>query len=109
LLSLATSNTRDFRNNIFSNVRSTAGGTSLHYAAWFNYSASTNLTLDYNDYYAPGTGGVLGRYAGADVLTLPIITGFDANSSPTDPVFITPGGTTAANYLPQSLALVAST
>ncbi len=109
LYSAVNTNTRDFRNNIFSNVCSTSGGASLHYAAWLNYLVSTNLTLDYNDYYAPGIGSVLGRYAGADVLTLPVITGLDANSSPANPNFVTPGGTTAANYLPQSLALVAAT
>ena len=108
LYSAATTNTRNFRNNILNNVRSTAGGTSLHYAAYLNYSASTNLTLNNNDYYAPGTGGVLG-YASGNILVLPLIAGLDANSSPTNPVFVTPGGTTAANYLPQSTALVAAT
>ncbi|MEI6508966.1 MAG: hypothetical protein WCO54_10805, partial [Bacteroidota bacterium] len=102
LFSEVTTNTRNFRNNIFSNTRSTAGGSNLHYAAWFNYTISSGLTLDYNDYYASGTGGVLGYYNGANVLSLPIVSGNDAGSFMINPSFATPGGTAAANYLPSS-------
>ena len=98
LYSAASSNTRDFRNNLFVNARSTAGGTGLHYAAYLNYGVSTLLTLDYNNYQATGTGGVAGNYNGTDVSTLPLISGFDTHSTNIDPVFAVPGGTIAANY-----------
>jgi len=97
LYSTSSSNPRDFRNNIFSNIRSTSGGLSLHYAVWFNYGVSTNLTLDYNDYYVTGTGGVIGRYNG-DLASLPLITGFDANSKLLNPIFTNAGSTTATDY-----------
>jgi hypothetical protein len=105
LYSAVTTNTRDFRNNIFVNTRSTTSGTSLHYAACFAYASSANLRLDYNDYYAPGTGGVLGYYNGADVTSLPLIPGFDIMSGAIDPVFANPGGTTATDYKPSSGSL----
>ena len=98
LYSAVTTNTRDFRNNIFSNARSTTGGASLHYSAWFNYAVNTNLTLDYNDYYASGTGGVMGYYNSANATTLPLVTGNDANSISVNPNFPSAGGTLAANY-----------
>ncbi|MEI7983049.1 MAG: hypothetical protein WCI71_15465, partial [Bacteroidota bacterium] len=98
LYSAVSSNTRDFRNNIFSNARSTTGGANLHYAAWFNYAVNTNLTLDYNDYYVPGTGGVLGYYNSANVTTLPLVTGNDANSIAVNPNFASAGGTSPHNY-----------
>ncbi|HEY5534814.1 MAG TPA: T9SS type A sorting domain-containing protein [Ignavibacteria bacterium] len=84
LFSEANTNTRDFRNNIFFNARSTTSGNNLHYAAYFYYGSSSNLTLDYNDYYAPGTGGVLGYYNSANVTTLDawkIAIGQDGNST----------------------------
>ena len=109
LYSAVTTNIRNFRNNIFSNARSTTSGASLHYAAWFNYAVSTNLTLDYNDYYASGTGGVLGYYNSADVTSLPLISGKDANSRSVDPGFASAGGILAANYLPSALGLFAAT
>ncbi|MCK9399076.1 MAG: T9SS type A sorting domain-containing protein [Bacteroidales bacterium] len=102
LYSNSSANTRNFRNNIFENARSTTDGASLHYAAYFNYAVITRLTFDYNDYYAPGTGGVLGYYNAANVTTLPLITGFDANSLAIDPVFANAGGTTATDYIPSS-------
>ncbi|MEI8005696.1 MAG: T9SS type A sorting domain-containing protein [Bacteroidota bacterium] len=102
LYSNASSNTRDYRNNIFVNARSTVSGTSKHYAVYFNYAVSTNLTLGYNDYFISGTGGVLGYYNSADKTTLPIITGLDVSSLAINPVFATPGGTTAVSYYPSA-------
>ncbi len=81
-----------------SNARSTTGGASLHYAAYFSYAVSTNLTLGYNDYYVSGTGGVPGYYNGADVTTVPLIAGTDASSSLNNPSFVNAGSTTASNY-----------
>jgi hypothetical protein len=97
LFSAVTTNNRNFRNNIFTNARSTTSGTNLHYAAYFNYSGSTSLTADYNDYYVSGTGGVLG-YFGANKTILPIVTGQDVNSKAIDPVFANAGGTSAEDY-----------
>jgi hypothetical protein len=100
LYSGASTNTRDFRNNIFDNARSNNGGASgKHYAAYFNYADNTNLTLDYNDYYAPGTGGVLGYYNNADVTSLPLRTDSDAHSLNINPGFASAGGTTPPDYL----------
>lgn len=98
LYSNAGTNLRDFRNNIFSNLRSTPDGSNLHYAAWFNYSSNTGLTLDYNAYYAGGTGGVPGRYAGSNVTNLPLVTGKDNESIISNPGFVNPGGSAAVDY-----------
>lgn len=98
LFSAVNSNTRDFRNNIFSNFRSTSGGASLHYGIYFNYNGSSGLTVDYNIYYASGTGGVPGFYNGSDDFTIPIVNGQDGNSYIENPNFINPGGPTAADY-----------
>jgi hypothetical protein len=114
LYSAVTTNTRNFRNNIFSNTRSTTGGSSLHYAAYIvtaGVTAGQTFTCDFNDYYAPGTGGVLGYYGG-NKTALPIVTGVtgnDANSLVTNPLFASAGGTVAANYIPASPFLLAAT
>lgn len=100
LYSNASSNTRDYRNNIFMNAHNRTASNSKHYAAYFNYNVNTNLTLDYNDYYAPNTNGILGFWNGADRLTLPIVTGRDAFSLNLNPSFTTPGGNVPANYMP---------
>ncbi|MEI7501953.1 MAG: T9SS type A sorting domain-containing protein [Paludibacter sp.] len=98
LYSNAAANVRDYRNNLFVNARSTVSGVNLHYATYLNYAVSTSLTLDFNDYYVTGTGGVLGFYNGANVSALPLITGFDTYSLYVDPSFASAGGTSAANY-----------
>jgi len=98
LYSAVTTNTRDFRNNIFDNARSNNGATGKHYATYFNYAVNTNLTLDYNDYYAHGTGGVLGYYNGGDRTALPIVTGRDASSLILNPLFTNAGSTVATDY-----------
>jgi len=102
LYSNASSNTRDYRDNIFMNARSTISGASKHYAAYFSYSVSTNLTLAYNDYFISGTGGVLGYYGNADKTSLPIVTSLDGSSQVVNPVFASPGGTTAVSYFPSA-------
>jgi len=109
LYSAGYANTRIFKNNIFENARSTTGGTSLHYAAFFNYGVSTSLSLDFNDYYTPGTGGVLGFYNGADVNAVPLISGLDGKSLAINPTFSSPGGTEALNYTPLSDKLEGTT
>ncbi len=98
LFSAASTNVRNFRNNIFMNARSTISGANLHYAAYFNYTASTNITLNYNDYFVSGTGGVLAYWNATNKTALPIITGQDANSLHIDPGFINAGGTSDEDY-----------
>ena len=95
--------TRDFRNNIFTNARANGGtATGKHYAAYFlPNTTATGLTEDYNDYYAPGAGGIFGRFNLADVVSLTawkIATGQDANSSSTNPVFSNSSGIAATDY-----------
>lgn len=97
LWNAANTSTRNYRNNILFNSRS-GGTTGKHYA--IRLAGYTNLTIDYNDYYAPNTNGVLG-YAGADRMTLALFqaaTGQDANSLNTDPLFANAGGTLALDY-----------
>ncbi|MEI6346906.1 MAG: T9SS type A sorting domain-containing protein [Bacteroidota bacterium] len=109
LFSAATTTTRIYKNNILQNSRSTIGGVSLHYAAYFNYAVSTSLTLDYNNYYTTGTGGVLGFFNSVDVVSLPLIATFDANSLSINPSFATPGGTVSTNYIPATVTLAGTT
>ena len=96
LYSATTTNTRNFRNNLFVNTRSTPGGSNLHYSMYI-VSTGGALTCDYNDYFVSGTGGTLGFYGG-NKTALPIVTGQDVNSHAVDPVFANPGSTTATDY-----------
>ncbi len=98
LWSNASTTIRDIRNNIFANDRSTTGGLDLHYAAYLNYGVDTDLNLDFNDYYAPSTGGVVGFYNGANKTELPLVVGLDAKSLLTDPTFVNAGTTTSTDY-----------
>jgi len=88
------SNTRIFKDNVFWNARSNASGGTKNYAIVF-FNTSPLPTSDYNDLYVTGTGGVLGRFAGADRLTLAdwqAATGQDAHSISLNPQFINPTG-----------------
>ena len=81
--------TKDIRNNILVNARSRATGN--HYAIFI--SAGTPATIDYNDYYTSGTGGILGNIGGTNQTTLDDIkaaTAKDANSYSIDPAFNSP-------------------
>jgi hypothetical protein len=71
LYSEVTSNTRDFRNNIFNNARSNFDNSvsGNHYAAYFN-AGSNPLTIDYNDYFVSGTGGAFGYFPYSDITSL---------------------------------------
>ncbi len=90
-------NTRNYRNNIFVNARSNS--LSLNYAIAINFG--TTLTINSNDYYVSGAGGMLGNYVGADISD---IAGWktavpqDAGSVITAPSFSGAGGSLAANY-----------
>ncbi len=105
LYSNSSSSTRNIRNNIFFNARSNSGASGKHYAAYFNYASSLYLTLNNNDYYVSGTGGVLGFYNSLDVASVPLISGQDAASKNLDPGFVSAGSTTAANYTPTHTSL----
>jgi len=105
LYSESLNNTRNFRDNIFFNARSTTGGGSLHYAAKFNYSSNASLVLNYNDYYVSGTGGVLAYYNGSDKALSDIVansTGWETSALSVNPNFTTPNGITASCYRPLS-------
>ncbi len=91
----STTNTRSIRNNIFSNARSNSTGTGKHYA--FIESSVTGLTINYNDYFVSGTGGVLANVVSADRASLASVqtgTTQDSNSYNGDPQFIAPAATT---------------
>lgn len=96
--SATNNNTRDIRNNIFTNERSTTGGINLHYAAYFNYGSTAKLTLGYNDYFASGQGAVLGNYNNTNINSLPIISGMDNASQSVNPVFAEPGANIVTSY-----------
>jgi hypothetical protein len=79
----------DVRNNVFANnlVNSNAAGAKA-YA--INSAAATIATINYNDYYASGTQGVLG-FLGSDRVDLAAWQGAttqDANSLAVDPQFV---------------------
>jgi hypothetical protein len=93
-------NTRDIRNNIFFNSRTNSGATGKHFATYFG-AAGTGLTIDYNDYYVSGSGGLLGFYNSTSVNTLSdwkTATGQDVNSLNADPTFSNAGGTNSTDY-----------
>lgn len=96
--SASSTNNKDFRNNIFANFRSNVGASGKHYA--IRLLSNANLTIDYNNYYASGSGGILGSIT-TDKITLAdwqAGTGQDANSFAMNPVFVNPGSTSATDY-----------
>jgi hypothetical protein len=102
LYSEVSSNIRDIRNNIFFNNRSNNGSGGKHYAVYFNYSSIAGLVLGYNNYFTPGTGGVLGFYNLADVNSLPLVPALDGNSLNINPGLINAGGLLADDYKPSA-------
>jgi hypothetical protein len=56
--------------NIFTNQRSNGTGTGVHYAVQFSNTTATSWNLNYNDYFANGTGGVLGQWGTTNTATL---------------------------------------
>ena len=95
----ANTNTRNYTGNILCNSRSNTSGTAKHYA--ISISGITSLTVNYNDYYASGTGGILG-YLGGDKNNLSLwkaATGQDANSWNINPAFTSPSASTP-NLIP---------
>ncbi len=100
---------RNIRNNLFVNARSNSGASGTHYASYFSGTGGS-LTIDYNDYIASGSGGVLGYYGGnrTTLAAWKSATGQDAHSLDLDPGFAVPGGSSATDYIP-STALTAAT
>jgi hypothetical protein len=82
---------RNYRNNILMNARS-GGSTGKHYAV--RIAGTSGLTINYNDYYTSGTGGMLGYLGGAgDKTTLALwktTTSQDVNSLNVNPSFYNP-------------------
>ncbi|MEP0861531.1 MAG: hypothetical protein HRF52_08850, partial [Ignavibacterium sp.] len=56
--------------NIFENRRSNGTGTGSHFAVQFSNTTATAFNLNYNDYFANGTGGVLGQWGTTNTTTL---------------------------------------
>jgi hypothetical protein len=92
--------TRNIRSNIFANYRTNAGGTGTHYGIYL--PGTISLTINYNNYYTPNTGGMLGFLAGnrSTLAQWQSSTGQDPNSLSTDPVFNESGGNLATDYIP---------
>ncbi|MDP1623881.1 MAG: T9SS type A sorting domain-containing protein [Bacteroidales bacterium] len=90
--------TIDVRNNIFWNNRASTGtpadNTGRHYAIYDAVATSAGLTSDFNDLFADGNGGTIGRSTAADQITLlewkTANPAFDANSVSISPPYIDP-------------------
>ena len=89
--------TRLYKSNLLVNTRSTASGS--NYAMYLNNTSTTSLTVDYNDYYVTGTGGVLAYYAGdrTTLGTIQAATSQDAHSVSIDPSFTNTSGNYSAD------------
>ena len=101
----SSTSTRSIRNNIFSNARSNSTGIGKHYA--FIEPSLTRLTINYNDYFVSGTGGVLASVVSADRASLANVqagTTQDANSYNGDPQFIAPSASTPDLHISASIA-----
>lgn len=95
------------KNNIFNNSRSNSGGTGTHYGCYIGTTSGPN-TLDYNDYFASGTGGKIGYYS-SDISSLPNAN-LGSHSVNTNPLFANAGSSTTTGYFPSaSLVAVTST
>ena len=96
--STITTNTRNYRNNIFWNARSNNGSTGKHYAIRVGGTTinPAGLTSNNNDLFANGTGGFVGLFNAIDrtFSAWQLATGQDANSINADPLFV---GVTATN------------
>ena len=99
---------RNYRNNIFYNTRTNGtGATGKHYAILL--TSKKSLTIDYNDYYAPGLGGVIGSFNSIDKTTLAdwkAATGQDCSSLNLNPNFPEPDAS-GNNYIPTAQTLKA--
>ena len=102
----SSTSTRIYKNNILFNARSNnSGATGTHYGMYINDAGT--FTSDYNDYYAPGTSGVLGYFNGGKS-GLPVVTGQDVHSLNTNPSFANAGGTAVADYKTTARTIIAT-
>jgi len=88
---------RNIRNNLFVNARTNSPSTTSGKNYTIYLASTGNLTLDYNNYWVSGIGGVLGS-SGGDKTTLPIVTGQNAHSLNIDPLFMSVGTSITTNY-----------
>jgi hypothetical protein len=91
------SGTRIFKNNIFWNARSSSSGGAKNYAIYVNQAPPPpGMSSDYNDLYATGTNGFVGRLCcGVDYPTLAAwqaASGQDAHSISMNSQYINPTG-----------------
>ena len=112
-ISISSENIKNIRNNIIVNART---GTTLKRQCAIRLQSDLSLpglTIDNNDYYAPNTGGVMGKRGPSFSFTTLAdwqgFTGQDTHSLNTDPAFASAGGTLPENYLPSATTLNAAT
>jgi trimeric autotransporter adhesin len=84
----------ELKNNIFKNSSMPVSGTSgpKSYAIGIG-TGTSNIIMDYNDYFVDGAGPNIGYLAGTDLQTLAdwkTATGQDENTTSIDPVFTSP-------------------
>ncbi len=112
--SIVTTNTRDFRNNIFVNERSNNGATGKNYAVRVGGTTvnPAGLTINNNVYYGTGTGFVFGYFNSADVANLAAwktAVGQDAISQQGNPQFTSPTAATPDLHISTSATSIADT
>lgn len=86
---------KTYKNNVVYNARSNNGTWGNHFCIYYG---NTSAVSDYNDLYAPGTGGYIGFYNNNYCTTLPAwrtATNTEANSLNINPIFVS-GYKTAA-------------
>jgi hypothetical protein len=89
----AAGNVFNLKNNIFYNTRTNSGGTGTHWGISLNNTTFTSINN--NDYFADGTGGVLGTTDGTTTGNKTTLTAWkaavpaDANSVSQNPNYIT--------------------
>jgi len=94
--------TRNYRNNIFNNLRTRSSGNGCHIAMHYAVGGAANLTVNYNNYRVGASGGAtLGRVASTNLANLNAIqteTGQDGNSVTTNATFTNAGSLVATDY-----------
>jgi hypothetical protein len=99
--------TRDLRSNLFINTRTSPSGTNIHHAV--RLVSMIGVTINFNDYYAPGAGGTIGRLNNTAYSTLAAwqtATSQDANTLNIDPLFQNSGGITPPDFYPNEPLLI---
>ena len=98
--SSAANGTRNYRNNVFYNNR-TSVTVSTQIAMYYVSTSNSGLTVNYNDYFVSGSGTVLCKRNTTNYTNIGAIrtaTGQDASSVVTNPNFTSGGSTTASDY-----------